>query len=486
MEEKSAKAELVREILAQKAKRSFRKFIELVKPDYDFNWHHLVLIAALERLANREFERLIVMMPPRHGKSEVVSVLFPAWCFARNPNEHIIGASYALGLASRMNRRCQNVLGSAAFKELFPEARFSSETRDKAIKTGHWFDFGDNGHYISAGVGGGITGEGATVGITDDPVKNSEEADSLIYRDKVWEWRASTFLTRFEPGAVEVICQTRWHDDDMTGRVLKLEGIGGKSVSADGKTEVIRIPALCEHKEKYRDIGEAIWPGTKERPRYPREWLLAKKDKVGSRTWNALYQQRPSEDEGGMIKRDWFGRYNPREYQIEGKRVNFYFDTAYTKNDQNDPTAGIAYVVEGSDLYVLECAADWMDFGEQKRFVADFASRNGYSGRSIIRIEPKATGISLVQEIRRETRLNVTEGERPSGDKPSRVNKCQGVLEGKRVYLPQGMAWVDSFLDECASFPNAAHDDRVDCLTGMIINEFLPNKKRGTYSVYTS
>lgn len=444
-------------------RRSFCDFISEVKPEYEFNWHHLVLIDALQRLAERKFSRLIVTMPPRHGKSELVSVLFPAWCFVRNSSEHVIVASYALGLASRMNRECQRILSSDAFRELFPNITFAKDTEPGAIRTNERFDIVGGGHYVAAGVGGGITGVGATIGIIDDPVKNSEEADSRTYRDKAWEWYTTTFTTRFERGAVEVVCQTRWHEDDLTGRILERKKHG---------TEIINLPAICEKQEEHRKIGEALWPAW-----YSREWLLEKQSENGSRAWNALYQQRPAPDEGSIIKKEWFSYYDPREYKLAGKRVNFYLDTAYTDKEKNDPTAAIAYIKEGPNFYILECVSEWLDFSGQIAFAKDFSKRNGYTPSSIIRVEPKATGITLVQVLKKETGLNVKEGEPPKGDKVARAHSCEGTLEGGRVFLPKGMAWVEHFLAECAAFPNAAHDDRVDCLTGMIISEL--NAKTG-------
>ena len=165
------------QLKASCAKDSFRYFIQCVAPKYEFNWHHLVLIDALQRLAERQYHTLIVMMPPRHGKSQLVSILFPAWCFARNPSEKVILGSYAIGLASRMNLKCQDILASNRFTELFPSISFQEEKQVGQVRTSHKFDVSGGGHYISAGVGGGITGEGCTIGIKDDLVKNSEQAD---------------------------------------------------------------------------------------------------------------------------------------------------------------------------------------------------------------------------------------------------------------------------------------------------------------------
>jgi predicted phage terminase large subunit-like protein len=451
-------AAYIQSVRASVARDSFRHFIEYVQPSYQFNWHHLVLIDALQRLAERKFSRLIVMMPPRHGKSELVSRLFPAWCFARNQNEQIILASYSSDLASAMNRDCQKIIGSPEFARLFPNVHLSEGRGDDAIKTAKRFDIvGAKGYYIAAGVGGGITGAGATIGIIDDPVKNSEEAESKTYRDKAWNWKTSTFDTRQEPGFVEVICQTRWHHDDLTGRTLQ---------DAGPDTEIICFPALAEKDEGHRKQGEALWP-----TKYSREKLLSILKTVGTRVWNALFQQRPSDEEGGKIKRHWFSRYDARTYDYSKKVVNFFVDTAYTAEEENDPCAAIAYVKEGANFYVLECTAKHLDFPDQTKFVSDFAQRNGYGRRSVIRIEPKATGKSVVQSMKKETELNVLEAKAPKESKTGRVNSIAGMLEAGRVFLPDGMTWVEDFLSECAAFPNTAHDDRVDCLTGMVLNE---------------
>ena len=442
-------------------RESFFDFIKSVKPDYFFNWHHLQLIDALQRLVERNFQRLVVMMPPRHGKSELVSRLFPAWCFARHPDEQVILSSYSLELASAMNRDCQRIVGSDIYKTLFPYAKLRERNDEAAVKNNHRFDIvGARGYFISAGVGGGITGAGATVGIIDDPVKNASEADSQTYRDSVWEWYTTTFKTRFEPGAVEVICQTRWHEDDLTGRVLGRLANGAK-------TEIISLPALCEQDEPNRQIGDALWPD-----KYDRQALLQKQMEVGTRAWNALYQQRPAPDEGAIIKRGWFGYYDPKTFKPT--RINFYIDTAYTDKEKNDPTAAIAYCKHIGKYYVLDCQRKWLEFDEQVRFVKEFCSKNGYTPGSIVRVEPKATGKSLVQVLKNATKLNIKEGEPPKESKVSRAHSVSPVIEGGRILLPDGMAWVSDFLAECAAFPNGAHDDRVDCLTGMILSEERP------------
>ncbi len=447
----------IRAVKSSLCRESFRDFIRYVKPDYFFNWHHEILIEALQTLADRREGRLIVSMPPRHGKSELVSRLFPAWMLARNPNEQIIAASYSADLAGAMNRDCQRIMTGAVYADLFAETKLS-DGETGTVRNSKRFDVvGHRGYYVSAGVGGGITGVGCTVGIIDDPVKNAEEADSPTYREKAWEWYTSTFKTRFEPGCIEVICQTRWHEDDLTGRVLKRDG---------GASDIVLFPAIAESAEPMREIGAPLWE-----TKYNLAQLRGIQKEVGTRTWNALYQQRPAAPDGGILQKKWFRYYEPGSVDFSNAYTHFYFDTAYTKEEKNDPTAGIAYKKVGADFYILEVAAEWVEFTEALQFIQRFCMRNGASGRSVARVEPKASGKSLVQVLRKQTTLNIKEADVPKEDKVARANSAAPTVEGGRVFLPAGAPWVPDFLAECAAFPNGAHDDRVDCLTGMIKSE---------------
>lgn len=465
----SLRPEFIPAIRSELCRRSFCDFIERVKPDYEFNWHHLEIIDALQRLADRKINRLIVMVPPRHGKSELVSRLFPAWILGRNPREQIITSSYSAELASAMNRDCQRIISSAQYRELFPDTRLSDGKQAGVVRNNSRFDvLGGGGYYVSAGVGGSITGLGCTVGIIDDPVKNAQEADSSTYRDSAWEWYTTTFKTRFEPGAIEVVCQTRWHEDDLTGRILQLSG-------RDAGTEVISFPALAEKKEPYRETGQALWEN-----KYTRDKLLEKQTEVGSRAWNALYQQRPAPDDGGLIKKAWFREYDPAKVDFGESPVMFYLDTAYTDKEKNDPTAALAYVRVGGDYYLVGGESRQMDFNDQVVFVGEFAREHGYTNRSLILVEPKATGKSLVQVLKKQTALNIKEAIAPKESKIARVNSVSAIIEAGRVHVPKGRVWVIDFLNECAAFPNGAHDDRVDCLSGILLNELQKQPMRKT------
>ena len=445
-------------VKASLCRESFRDFVKYHRPGYVFNWHHEVLIDALQRLAERKIMRLVVMMPPRHGKSELVSRLFPAWVLARNPDEQIIAASYSADLAGAMSRDCQRVMAGPPFTDFFKDTRLSEGRDTGAVRTSKRFDVvGHRGYYVSAGVGGGITGVGATVGIIDDPVKNAQEADSATYRNGAWEWYTTTFRTRFEPDCIEVICQTRWHEDDLTGRVL---------AQNDGDIETILFPAICEEAEPYRSKGAALWES-----KYNVSALLKLQKQVGTRAWNALFQQRPAPLEGGIIQKKWFQWYDTKTTDLSGEVVHFYFDTAYTADEKNDPTAGIAYKKKGADYYILDCDTKWVEFSEALKFIKSFCQKNGVSARSIARVEPKASGKSLVQVLKKQTTLNIKDADVPKEDKIARANSAAPTIEAGRVFLPLNAPWTADFIAECIAFPNGAHDDRVDCLTGIIKSE---------------
>jgi len=192
---------------------------------------------------------------------------------------------------------------------------------------------------------------------------------------------------------------------------------------------------------------------------------------VGSRVWASLYQQRPAPAEGGLLKREWFETYNPKE--LTGNEiVNFYLDTAYTEKQENDPTAILAYTVKRNKIYLIRSATARRAFPELISFIKEFTSANGYNSRSRIVVEPKASGLSVIQQLKKETGLNVIADKAPKDSKVTRVNAVSAIIESGRVLLPESANWVDAFIHECSVFPNGSHDDQVDCLVGAINQSF--------------
>ena len=290
----------------RRARESLGAFTLHTKPDYEVNWHHDLLFRYLDRFACGELRRLMVFMPPRHGKSELVSRRLPAYLLGRNPDTSIIACSYSADLASRLNRDVQRIIDTDLYHGLFPATHlFGKNVRANAqgsyLRNNDVFEVvGHRGSYRSAGVGGGITGMGFDYGIIDDPIKNREEADSPTYREATWEWYTSTFHSRRSRDAGILLTVTRWNQDDLAGRLLAKAKDDPK---ADQWT-VLTLPAICEdpkHPEDTREFGEALWPS-----RYPLEEL--EKTRANSiYEWQALYQQNPHPEGGTEFPAEWFG-----------------------------------------------------------------------------------------------------------------------------------------------------------------------------------
>lgn len=439
--------------------------------EYEWNWHHRKLCDKLQELEEGIITRLMVFMPPRHGKSQLCSRHFPAYLFGRNPDRKVIAASYSADLAGDMNTDCQRIMDSEQYGLIFPESRLSDRrvvTLTLPKRNSTRFDIVNHkGYYISAGVGGAITGKGADIAIVDDPVKNAEEAESVAYREKVWKWWGSTLYTRLEKDAKVLLVMTRWHEDDLAGRLLKQSEEEGSDPWV-----VVDFPATKEtndNKEDPRSVGEALWPN-----KYDSQRLNVIKTTIGSRYFTSLYQQKPSPEEGAIIKRDWFETY--RKGSVNLKSVDFYIDSSYTDNTANDPTAIIAYYCDGRRIYLVHCVSKHLTFPQFIKFLPEYLEAQGYSGRSKVYIEPKASGKSIAQEIKEKTRINIIEDKTiKDNGKITRVFAATPTMEAGRVLIPEGEGWVDGFLTECSQFPHGTHDDRVDCLTGAIRRGLKPS-----------
>lgn len=233
----------LRRLEAELARRTLLSFTSYTRPDYEVNWHHRVVGDALDRVLAGECRRLMIFEPPQNGKSEQVSRRFPAYAFGKKPNTRIIACSYNMSLAQDMSRDVQKIMTTREYRTLFPRTRLA-ESRDPEKRTQGQFDIvGSKGYYLAAGVDGPITGKTSDIGLIDDPIKNRAEAESEVYRDRVWEWYKSAFATRqFGSNGAIVICLTRWHEDDLAGRLLRLSA---ENSDADA-WEVLNFPAIKE------------------------------------------------------------------------------------------------------------------------------------------------------------------------------------------------------------------------------------------------
>ena len=271
--------DLQKQLKIRQARKSLLQFTEYTNPLYARAGHHERIAAKLEAVERGEIDRLMIFMPPRHGKSELASKRFPAWALGRNPRRQIIAASYNSDLANDFGRSVRNIVAEPEFGQVFPSVTLAQDSQ-----AANRFNTSSNGSYIAAGVGTAVTGRGADIGLIDDPFKDREEADSERRRDLVWDWYRSTFYTRLMPGAAVILIQTRWHEDDQAGRLLEHDA---------GQWEVLDLPAISD--------GKALWPEW-----YPIETLERIKATIGQREWSALYQQQPQPDEGTFFQRAWF------------------------------------------------------------------------------------------------------------------------------------------------------------------------------------
>lgn len=444
----------LQEVQATLARRSLLRFTEYTNPVYQRAAHHELIADRLEAVERGEIDRLMIFMPPRHGKSELASKRFPAWCLGRNPKRQIIAASYNSDLANDFGRNVRNLVAEPEFNQVFPGVTLAPDSQAaNRMNTNH------GGTYVAAGVGTAVTGRGAHIALIDDPFKDREEADSERRRDLVWDWYRSTLYTRLMPGGAVVLIQTRWHEDDLAGRLLEHDG---------AQWEVLELPAL--HPER-----GALWPEW-----YPAEALERIRDTIGAREWSALYQQQPQPDEGTFFQRAWFKEWTKLP------ECRFYGTSDYAVTDGGgDYTVLTIWGIGGTgDIYR---AAQWrkqsasdewieaqLDLIKQWKPLAWF----GEGGVIQKAIEP------MLKRRMRERNTHCRMEWLPSvSDKPTRARSFQAMAATGRVHFEQG-----ADLGEFLVFPAGKHDDEVDTasLIGRAIDQAhpaivraLPETKRG-------
>lgn len=420
----------------------------------------------------------MVFMPPRHGKSELVSRRLPAYAFGRNPELQIISTSYGADLASLMNRDVQRIIEAPRYAEVFPDTQlFGKNIRTIAdgsfLRNSEIFEIvGHRGSYRSAGVGGGITGMGCNILIVDDPIKDAEQAYSEVYRNKVWEWYTSTAYTRLEAGGGVLIVLTRWHEDDLAGRLLAREKAGGD------KWKVITYPAIAEKDEQHRKEGEPL-----HAERFPIEQLQAIKIAVGGQVWASLYQQRPSALEGGVIKRNWikFYRELPERFDLMVISADCTFKGASKsakKNSDVDFVAIQAWGKVGGKYYMMPHRIhERLDFGPSRDAIKSFRAR--FPLAHAVLIEDKANGSAIISELQKEI-AGVVAIE-PEGGKFARLQGVSPLFEAGSIELPDPtvfeVPWIDDYIHNLCAFPKAAHDDDVDSTSQALI--YIRHKMSG-------
>lgn len=467
------------------AKENLIDFIYYVKPQYRANWHHEIIAQKVDFfIQSNEQNRLMLFVPPQHGKSEIASRCLPTYLLGRHPNTKIAACSYSIDLARSFNRDAQRIIDSKEYTEIFPKTKLNSKriaaaTGGSYLRNTEEFEIvGHKGGYKAVGVMGGLSGRTVDFAIIDDPVKDALEANSGVYRERVWDWYVNVLETRLHNKSKVILIMTRWHEDDLAGRLLDRQ---------PEKWEVIKIPAIKEKggiPEDPREIGQALWP-----EKHSLEKLLDLRA-LSERTFTSLYQQNPTVKEGDKIKRAWFEYCHEKELP-ERLTWDLWIDGAYTKNTANDPTGLMvaAYDERKRIMYVKHAVSDHMELPALLKFVPDYAELHGLSEKSRAYIEPKASGKSLKQM------LNKKEDKQGDGDKfnvyaveiknhligegkEARAQTAAPKIESGRVVLVKG-TWNDHFVEQVCGFPNAKHDEYIDLLGYSTYQYFDLKRKSG-------
>ena len=428
------------------ATKKFLSFAKYMWPDAIIGAHHKKMAEAFDKIACGKLKRLIINMPPRHTKSEFASYLLPAFLMGRDPRKKIIQATHTGELAVRFGRKVRNLMDSDRYKEVFKDVALRADSK----AAGRW-DTSHGGEYFAAGVGGAMTGRGADLLIIDDP-HSEQDASSELALENAWDWYTSGPRSRLQPGGAVVVVMTRWGTKDLTARLLKAQ----TSHRAD-QWEVIEFPAILPS-------GKPLWPEF-----WQLDELLGVKASLSAQKWNAMYQQQPTNDEGAILKREWWKVWEHDDPPSVDYVIQSY-DTAYSKKETADfsviTTWGVFFPGEdsGPNIILLAVRRGRWDFPELKRIAKE---EHDYWKPDNVLIEAKATGITLQQELRRvgiPVTMYSPGGRRAGQDKVSRANSVAPILESGMVWAPY-TDWAEELVEECAAFPNGDHDDMVDSTT---------------------
>lgn len=497
----SAQREMASRVLSR---RRLLPFVQRMNERYDAGWVHEDICRRLEKFSDDVAAglspRLMILMPPRHGKSELASRMFPPWHLGRHPEHEFIACSYNLSLAMGFSRKVKQVIDDEAYKGVF-----DTKLDPNNQSTEEWGIAGQRGGYVAAGIGGPITGKGAHVLVIDDPVKNAEEADSADGREKVWEWYLSTAYTRLAPGGGVLVIQTWWHDDDLSGRLQQMMKTGSDDEDID-QFEVVKYPAIAiadeylapdgkivdeappdtaTHYRLLRKKGEALHPARYDLKKLNKIRALNRKsDQSDGRWWSALYQQNPVPDDGGYFTKAQFKR-GPLPH-ISRANVYIAWDFAISEKKQNDYTVGTVGLQDDDDLLHV---AEIVRFKSADSFfivesILNLCSRwpsaslqLGFEDGQIYR----AIEALLKKRMRERRMYPAVVVLPPITDKLARARPLQGRMQQGMVSFSSTGEWYDDARAEMLRFPAGVHDDQVDSIawmTKMAVGREPPRKTK--------
>lgn len=461
----AARQEIARRLLA---KRRLLPFVQRTQPGYVAGWVHKDICEHLEwfseAVAAQQSPRLAIFMPPRHGKSALASICFPAWHLGRNPHHEIITCSYSSALALKFSRKTRALVREPGFTQVFDgfELDTDSQSAEEWLTT-------SGGGFRAAGVGGPITGTGAHVLTIDDPVKNREEAESETTRSSVWDWYTSTAYTRLAPGGGVLLILTRWHDDDLAGRLMT-----AMANDEGDDWRVVNYPAVAESDELYREQGAAL-----HEDRYPITALNTIKKAIGARDWASLYQQNPVPDDGAFFTKGMFKRYGLRDAPPWDEMI-FYtaWDLAVGQKQMNDWSVGITVGVDRADnIYVVDIQRGrWDSLALVEKMLDVYQTWNpAMTGIERGQIEMSIGPLLMKRARERHLAGFGYEPLKPGkNDKVARAQSIKGRMQQGRVFFRAGCDITQSAINEMLRFPAGAHDDCVDSIAyiGKLLDQF--------------
>jgi predicted phage terminase large subunit-like protein len=384
--------------------------------------------------------RLMISLPPRHGKSELISHWIPVWFLENWPDQNILLTSYEADFAASWGRKVRDTIQSN-------QDNLTVALSNDSLSASRW-NTKQGGGMVTAGAGGPITGRGGDLIVVDDPHKNWVEAQSETIRKRLIDWFYSTLYTRAEPGSTIAIIATRWHQGDLIGELL---------ANHAEDWEEIRLPALAEENDLIgRQSGQALCP-----ERFDEKSLHKIKETIGSSMFEALYQQNPAPPEGHLFKKDWWKFFNQNSF-IPFIGIVQSWDCAYETGIDNSFSVCQSWGVAKNGFYLLHQLRDKLEYPELVKAVKSQAQR---FNPSRILIEYQASGRALVQDLRRRTRLPIHSVKVTRDSKESRARLATAVVESGKVFLPKGACWLDEFLQELTMFPTSKYSDQVDALS---------------------
>jgi predicted phage terminase large subunit-like protein len=507
-----------------KLKQSSNSFPGFMNYYYDFEWEsfHKEMQEVLDKLekdalvsaGGNPVRNLLITMPPRHAKSFNATVNFPAYAIMRKPYRELMVSSYNNDLAATFGRGTRDIVTDQKAVKAFKDFELSKETR--AVD---FWKTKVGGAYYSVGLGGTTTGRGANGLFIDDPYKSREEADSTTQRRKVWDFYTSGLLSRRQPDrdgqlAFQIVTQTRWHPDDMAGRIMetaefkrgewmhlnfqaltrrerpvyvrrnklpegdprRVENLAVSQILTGDKQDIAELGLLRGHHINPRvtvsDDCIALWP-----KRFPVKWLMEQKSVLGDRDFESLYQQNPYVLGGNIVKENWFKRYTMETKPEQFHALAIGVDTAFKAKAVNDYSVfTVAGITELGDIYILKVYREKLEFPDLKRKAVNINTAHRGQGLRGFWIEDNASGQSLIQELRANSGVPVLPWKPGANDKVLRMTSITPLIEAGRVFIPEEADWLEDWLAELNAFPSVKHDDQcdsfvitVDVLSRMVI-----------------